>query len=109
MNEAIPSINIEEVTPDDMLLDVRELDEWEAGHAPNAIHLALSTLAESGLDVPAGSRVQVICKVGGRSAQATNYLRSLGIDAVNVSGGMLAWEQAGQAVVTDSGETGWVS
>lgn len=109
MNEEIPSINIEEVTPDDMLLDVRELDEWEAGHAPNAVHLALSTLAENGLEVVEGTRVQVICKVGGRSAQATNYLRSLGIDAVNVSGGMLAWEQAGQEVVTDSGETGWVS
>lgn len=109
MNEGIPSINIEDVTADDMLLDVREIDEWEAGHAPNAVHLALSTLAENGFEVAAGSRVQVICKVGGRSAQATEYLRSLGIDAINVSGGMLAWEQAGEAVVTDSGETGRVS
>ena len=56
-----------------------------------------------------GERVQVICKVGGRSARATAFLRDQGVDAVNVIGGMLAWAAAGLDVVTDDGSTGHVA
>ncbi|MFM7617969.1 MAG: rhodanese-like domain-containing protein [Actinomycetes bacterium] len=99
----IPEISIDEVRDDLVLLDVREADEWAAGRAPGAIHLALSELADATLDVEPGVTVQVICKVGGRSARATEYLRAQGIDAVNVSGGMLAWAAAGREVVADDG------
>ena len=47
--------------------------------------------------------MQVICKVGVRSAQATAYLRDQGVDAVNVVGGMLAWAASGREVVADDG------
>jgi rhodanese-related sulfurtransferase len=88
------------------LLDVREPDEWAAGHAAEAVHVPLRQLS---LDVlPEGEPLLVVCHVGGRSAMATQALRNAGIPAVNVSGGMAAWEQAGLPVVTDGGSPGQI-
>lgn len=88
------------------LLDVREPDEWAAGHAAQAVHVPLAQLS---LDVlPDGEPLLVVCHVGGRSAMATRALRNAGIPAVNVTGGMAAWERAGLPVVTDSGAPGQV-
>ena len=42
----------------------------------------------------------VVCAVGGRSGQAVGFLRSLGVDAVNVAGGTNAWHQSGRPVET---------
>ena len=100
---AIPEMSVDEVRDDVALLDVREADEWAAGRAPGAVHLALSELAGATLDLEPGATVQVICKAGGRSAQATAYLRDQGFDAVNVVGGMLAWAASGREVVADDG------
>ncbi|MFM7060641.1 MAG: rhodanese-like domain-containing protein [Actinomycetes bacterium] len=100
---AIPEITVDEVRDDLVLLDVREADEWAAGRAPGAIHLPLSELAGANLEVEPGATVQVICKVGGRSAKATAFLRDQGIDAVNVAGGMLAWAASGRDVIADDG------
>ncbi|MFM7271820.1 MAG: rhodanese-like domain-containing protein [Actinomycetes bacterium] len=105
----IPEITVDEIDPQFVLLDVREADEWVAGRAPAARHLALSELAEAEHGFEPGQRVQVICKVGGRSARATAFLRDQGVDAVNVIGGMLAWAAAGLDVVTDDGSTGHVA
>ena len=60
----------------------------------------MSELTSRLAEVPAGP-IAVVCKVGGRSAQVTAYLRNQGRDAVNVTGGMLAWEAAGRPVVAD--------
>jgi len=88
------------------LLDVRENDEWETGHAPEAEHIALSTLIFDREALPTDRQILVICKVGGRSAQATTVLRQSGFDAVNVAGGMLAWAQSGFAVTDSYGGEG---
>lgn len=92
---------------DDVLLDVREQDEWDAGHAPRAFHVPLSQvparLPEVRQQLPAGSRLAVVCRVGGRSASATEYLRANGVDARNVDGGMFAWQHAGLPIVADVG------
>ncbi|MFD7942650.1 rhodanese-like domain-containing protein, partial [Streptomyces sp. NPDC059744] len=55
-----------------------------------------------------GRRVHVMCRVGGRSAQVTQYLVQQGIDAVNIDGGMLAWDGAGRPMVTDNGTPAFV-
>ena len=44
-----------------------------------------------GLDVPRGGPVYVVCKTGARSAEAADLLRSRGVEAVDVEGGVLAW------------------
>lgn len=92
-----------------VLLDVREDDEWAAGHAPNAVHVPLGNLgAEHSDKLPKDQRILAICKMGGRSAQATSALQQAGYDVVNVAGGMKAWEAAGLPVVTDDNSPGVV-
>jgi rhodanese-related sulfurtransferase len=86
------------------LLDVREPHEWVAGHAVAATHVPLSALSPDNL--PAGEPLLVVCHIGGRSAMATQALRRAGYPAVNVAGGMDAWQQAGLPVVTDDGRPG---
>jgi rhodanese-related sulfurtransferase len=88
------------------LLDVREPEEWAAGHAADAVHVPLAQLS---LDVlPDGEPLLVVCHVGGRSAMATRALRSAGVPAVNVTGGMAAWEAADLPVVTGDGAPGQI-
>jgi rhodanese-related sulfurtransferase len=91
---------------DHVLLDVREDDEWAAGHAPGATHVPLLRLATD--SVPAGATVLCVCRSGARSGRAAEALRGAGIDAVNVAGGMKAWAAAGLPVVRDDGRRGRV-
>ena len=91
-----------------MLLDVREPDEWQAGHAPDAVHVPLAALAASLGDLDKTRPVVAVCRVGGRSERAAAVLLQRGYDAVNLAGGMQAWDAAGMAVVTDTGEPGSV-
>jgi rhodanese-related sulfurtransferase len=90
------------------LLDVRNDDEWDAGHAPEASYITLSQLPARVGEVPTDRRVVAVCRVGGRSAKAAEFLIANGIDAVNLAGGMRAWAAEGLPVVTDSGEDGQV-
>lgn len=81
------------------ILDVREPHELEQSRVDGAQHIPLGSLVERLDEVPRDRTVYVMCHVGGRSAQATAYLESHGIDAVNVSGGILAWYRAGLPVI----------
>lgn len=92
-----------------LLLDVRRDDEWRAGRAPNAVHIPLDQLQDRVGEVPADRRVVAVCRSGSRSAQATRYLRQLGHDAINLDGGMQAWQRAGAEVVDDDGGAGRVA
>jgi len=91
-----------------MLLDVREDDEWQAGHAPQAEHIPMSKLGQELDRLDQGRRVVAICRSGARSDRAATALRQRGYDAVNVEGGMQAWAAAGLPVVTDAGGAGQV-
>jgi rhodanese-related sulfurtransferase len=53
-------------------------------------------------ELPPAAQVLVVCRVGARSAQATGYLVAQGIEAVNLDGGMLEWEAAGRAMVSET-------
>ncbi|MEE1930057.1 rhodanese-like domain-containing protein [Streptomyces sp. TRM 70351] len=104
---SIPTVDVGAVPADAFLLDVREPDEWAAGHARGAVHVPIGevTARVGELTEQAGdARVFVVCRVGGRSAQVTGFLAAQGVDAVNVDGGMLAWAAAGRPLVAgDSG------
>ena len=104
-----PTVDLAGLPADGYLLDVREADEWQAGHAPEAVHLPLSELTARVAEVPADCDVYVICKVGGRSAQAVQYLNQSGRSTVNVAGGMLAWHAAGRPMVSEGGEQPFVA
>ncbi|MFD9813230.1 rhodanese-like domain-containing protein [Streptomyces sp. NPDC059080] len=108
----MPTVGVDALTSEDFLLDVREDDEWTAGHAEGALHLPMSDFVarygELTEAAPADGKVYVICRSGGRSAQVAQYLIQQGIDAVNVAGGMQAWESAGRPVMDGKGGTGAV-
>ncbi|ETK34856.1 rhodanese-like domain-containing protein [Microbispora sp. ATCC PTA-5024] len=91
------------------LLDVREIEEWRAGHAPEAEHIPLGDLQQRVDEVPADRPVYVVCRAGGRSAHATLWLNHVGRDAVNVGGGMQSWAAAGLPMVSESGEPPFVA
>lgn len=102
----IPTISIDALPSEDyVLLDVREPDEWAAGHAPSAVHIPLGELpARAGelSELAADRPVHVVCRTGGRSARATAWLNAAGVvDAVNVEGGMKTWEAMGRPMVSD--------
>jgi rhodanese-related sulfurtransferase len=89
--------------PDDLvILDVREPAEWAVGHIETAIHVPLMQLPRRVAEIPADRRLLVVCRVGARSAQATAFLQAQGLDAINLSGGMQAWEAAGRAMVSET-------
>ena len=97
--------DLPESLPDGVtLLDVREHDEWAAGHAPEAIHIPMGDLAGRLDDLPSDNEVYVVCRSGGRSARVTAYLNANGWDAKNVEGGMQSWQAAGRPMDADSGE-----
>jgi rhodanese-related sulfurtransferase len=91
-----------------VLLDVRNADEWDAGHAPGARWVPLDQLAGARFELPINRRIACICRSGARSASATAELVQLGFDAVNVTGGMRAWAEQGLPVVRDDGSHGEV-
>ncbi|MGH3444554.1 MAG: rhodanese-like domain-containing protein [Nocardioidaceae bacterium] len=104
---AVPCVDVS-LLPDPLpadlhVLDVREPLEWQHGHIAGATLVPLGQLPERLDEVQAG-RTLVVCKMGGRSAQATAFLTARGHDAVNLDGGMLDWAQAGRPMVSETGE-----
>jgi rhodanese-related sulfurtransferase len=95
-------ISISELPADGVLLDVREDDEWVAGHAPNAVHVPMTQLAERLDDIPEADTVYVICQSGGRSQRVTQYLNANGWTAVNVVEGMSGWAALGRPLVAET-------
>mgnify|MGYP001344879973 FL=1 len=105
----VPETPVHAVPDDAFLLDVREPEEWVAGHAPGAVHIPLFELPARVAEVPEDATVYVICRVGGRSAQATAWLNRFGRRAVNVAGGMMAWAAAARPMVAENGQEPYVA
>jgi rhodanese-related sulfurtransferase len=90
--------------PDDAwLLDVREPDEWTAGHVPGAVHIPLGQLNTRSAEIPQDETIYVICRSGVRSARVVDALAGAGWRAINVAGGMQDWAAAGRPMICDSG------
>lgn len=86
------------------LLDVREPHEWAIGRSPLATSIPMSQLNERLIEVPEKRQILVVCHAGSRSLRVTDALQAAGYDAVNVAGGMVAWERAGGVLVADGVE-----
>ena len=83
-----------------VVIDVRDPDEYHAGHVPAARLLPLGEITRRAGELPTDRPVYVICQAGGRSAQATELMRAVGIDATSVTGGTGAWIESGRPVAT---------
>ncbi len=101
----VPTVEVAQVPdplPDGVtVLDVREPVEWHHGRIDGALHVPLTEVPGRLDELPGDQQLLVVCKVGGRSAQATAYLRERGFEAVNLAGGMLEWSAAGRPMVGD--------
>ena len=101
-----PAEAVELVNGGAILLDVREQDEWDAGHAPQATHLAMSELNARVGELPQDARLVCVCHLGGRSSMVADALNRSGWQAMNLTGGMRAWQAAGLPVVNAAGDPG---
>jgi rhodanese-related sulfurtransferase len=81
------------------VLDVRNPDEYEAGHVPGAVLIPLPELAERRSEVPEGNPLYVICAAGGRSLTAAKALAGEGRHVLSVAGGTNGWIERGGPVV----------
>ena len=110
MDASFPSVTIAEVPEmfgeGIVLLDVREDDEWDKGHAPGALHIPLVDVPARLDDIDIDADIFVICRNGGRSRVASEYLVSLGYEVTNVNGGMVAWASAGRVLIDNDGAQG---
>lgn len=82
------------------LIDVREPDEWESGHAPQAALAPLQTfLSNPGEYVSPSDKVVFVCARGQRSAVAAEMASAVGVqNAYNMEGGMIDWQERGYPV-----------
>ncbi len=108
IRQVTPEEGAQQIDEGALLLDVREDDEWTAGHAPEARHLPLGRLEAEHGALSKDQPIVAICRAGGRSEKAAIALRAAGYDVVNLAGGMQAWATADQPVITDDGSPGTV-
>ena len=107
---SLPSINAADVPEGTYILDVREDEEWDAGHPPGAHHVPMMTIPGRLDDVPSDEQVVVLCRHGHRSAQVVGFLATRGRDnVVNLDGGIVEWVAAGRPIVTDDGRDPYIA
>ena len=81
------------------LLDVREPNEYAAGHIPGITLIPMGEVAARLSELPRDKEIIVTCRTGNRSSQVADLLREQGFTNVhNMTGGIVAWEEAGYAV-----------
>ncbi len=91
----------------DVLLDVREADEFHAGHIPGAVNIPRGLLEFKLSNTPELSardlKIVLYCKTSGRAALAACALQEMGyLQVQSIAGGFDAWQAAGKAVFTPS-------
>ena len=100
--------DVSKALSENYLLDVREDDEWQAGHIDGSQHIPLGELGDRLSELPSGRRIVAVCRSGSRSGAAMRGLKNLGFDAENLDGGVTAWLKAGLPLVDDAGRPGRV-
>ena len=112
VGQAIGQVEVSDVPrtfdPSIVLLDVRENDEWQRGHAAGAQHIPMGEVPARLAEIDPDAKLFVVCHLGGRSLRVAKYLARNGYAPINVNGGMQAWADAGRPVVTDGGGVGAV-
>jgi rhodanese-related sulfurtransferase len=101
MSTRTPEIDIEQfaATRDAaVVVDVRERNEFAAGHVPGALPIPMGQLASRMGELPRHDPVYVICATGNRSRAMTDLLRAGGFDAASVAGGTTAWARSGRPI-----------
>ena len=77
-----------------IVIDVREPDEYQAGHIAGAKLIPLGQLARKMFELPKDRDIVCVCASGSRSNVATQQLLRAGYPAINLLGGMGGWQMA---------------
>ena len=85
-----------------LLIDVRNITEWNQGHIPQAQHRFLGKLPDTMNQLPNDQRILIQCQSGARSAIAASLLQAAGLLVTNMTGGYSAWTRQGLPVVTSN-------
>ena len=103
-------MSVREITIDELkialsngseVIDVRESDEYESGHVPNAKHVTLGTIPNNMDLFRSDADIYVVCHSGGRSMRACEFLHDQGItNVLNVIGGTAGWIALGNETTT---------
>jgi rhodanese-related sulfurtransferase len=104
MNPAEVAGRLDEV----QLVDVREQDEWDAGHIERARHVPMGELGARLGEIDRMRPLVAVCRSGARSGRVAKALQQRGFDAHNLDGGMQAWEQEGLPFTASDGSPGTV-
>jgi rhodanese-related sulfurtransferase len=104
VSEVSASEAFELLDGDAILLDVRQENEWDAGHAPMASLIPLAELPDHLDELPRDRLIICACRSGGRSLRAATYLQESGFDVVNLSGGMMEWFAEDLPFESDGGD-----
>ncbi len=109
------SVDVDVVTASHMhaagearILDVRDSEEWQAGHITGALHIPMAELGGRLKEIDKNTVWLAICRTGSRSSRATEFLRAAGVDMRNITGGFRAWAAADLAFVDVAGNPGQV-
>lgn len=101
----IPTVTVSELPDDALVVDVREPHEWAAGHAPGAVHIPMGDVPARLDELPVtDDSLAVVCRSGGRSGRAVQWLVQQGFDVVNVEGGMQSWARSGKPLTSENGQ-----
>jgi rhodanese-related sulfurtransferase len=105
---AIPEIDARRAaerlaTGEAVALDVRELDEWEAGRIGGSVHIPMFELGLRQTEIPRNQPIIAVCRSGSRSAHVTEQLLRSGYEAENLAGGLKAWRSAGLPLDPEDG------
>tara|TARA_B100000900_G_scaffold108772_1_gene90616 strand:- start:2752 stop:3102 length:351 start_codon:yes stop_codon:yes gene_type:complete len=90
------------------LIDVRENDEWDAGHYKSATHIPMQSIVENIDRLMADKKYIFVCRSGARSGRVTNYVNSVDIESYNLSGGMKELQKFTKEIVDLEGNTGQI-
>jgi rhodanese-related sulfurtransferase len=82
-----------------VVLDVREAGELAEGRIAGSTHVPLGQLAARAFELDRGRPVITVCRSGGRSSQAAQFLAAQGYDVANLDGGMTQWIAEGRPTV----------
>lgn len=90
------------------LIDVREQDEWDAGHHQSAEHIPMGMIVESINSFKDSEKYVFVCRSGARSGKVTNFVASQNIESYNLSGGMKELQNFTEKIFNSEGNPGQV-
>jgi rhodanese-related sulfurtransferase len=106
----VPVIDVVEaeslLAGDALLMDVRDAHEWAAGHLQHCVHVPLADVSDSARFTTTTRTVICVSRSGRRAREAATHLRTAGVDAVVLRGGLRAWLDADGPLVTSDGRPG---